>query len=214
MNALYHGTSQSIAQKVQKSGLKPRGLRKSNWETASNPEAIYLTKAYAVHFAISAMRKRDKMAAIIEVNMDELDTFNLAPDEDYLEQVTRSEEGLSKIIGSDDMTQRTLWFRQRALGDFSHLYEDSLTGLGNCAYYGGIPLEAIKRIAYIPINHKLIYASDPTITLMNYAIMGPYYRNLMRYVFGETEFEEDRFGGDHSHRLLTISRDGVKVITL
>ena len=111
---LYHGTSEKAWNSIKKSGIRPRGLsKKSNWKHSieSNPDTVYLTDTYPLHFAMSAIRQTgDKIdrVAIIEVDTDLL-PGKLVPDEDALEQASRHQnDGLPETW---TMVQRTRYYR-------------------------------------------------------------------------------------------------------
>src|SRR5713226_8459285 len=84
---LYHGTTERYLNSILKIGISPRRRRKSNWNVKSNPRAVYLTNVYALHFA-NAARASGEAALILEIDTDDLNSTLLAPDEDYLEQVS------------------------------------------------------------------------------------------------------------------------------
>lgn len=201
---LYHGTSAALAKKILAKGLKPRGRKKSNWDVQSHPDAVYLTTVYAIHFAQAAAKAKGDIA-IIEIDSNKLDLDLFGPDEDFLEQATR---GQFPSAGTT-MTERTAWFRERAHSQFYGLWEQSLESLGTCAYYGAIPCDAITRVATLPAVCKLAFASDPVIVLMNHKLMGTYYRNLTRHVFGDSDFEEDPM--QRSGAIPLLPRDCVEV---
>ena len=79
--------------------------------------------------------------------------------------------------------------------DYSRHWRDSLTGLGNVTYHGVIPAKAITRIAFVEqkTNHDLVMVAglDPTITLLNYHLIGGKYRTALKRLFGEAVEEEN-----------------------
>lgn len=207
---LYHGTSEKYAEDIIKYGLKPRGKKRSHWKgTPSHPGAVYLTNAYAVYFAQAACNGRRDRLAIFEIEVGPAVLNLFAPDEDYLEQVTRRDPVWQKQAGTD-MKKRTAWFKKRAFSHFSEEWENSLARLGTCSYFGPIFPGAITRVAFLPCDHDLVFQSDPTITLINYSIMGAFYRNLTRTIFGDLDLEEDPFGRSES----LPSRTGIEVMNL
>ena len=108
---LYHGTSEARWNDiVAKGAIIPRGKTKlGNWKHTieSNPKCVYMTDAYAGYFAINAIEvpKDDSevRAAIIEIDTDRLDAFNLVPDEDAIEQGERG----ARSIAKKEMLRRT-----------------------------------------------------------------------------------------------------------
>lgn len=210
---LYHGTTERALKRILKSGLTPRGKRRSVWAVASSPKAVYLTTAYGIHFGSNACPRGRGRMAIIEIDSSELEPHFMAPDEDFLEQGTRNDPAFFKQFDGMSMEERTLWFRKRLQSNFQPFWQASLEKLGNCAYFGTVPVRAITQVAVMPVDHAFCYKSDPTISLMNYAIMGPFYRNLTRAVFADYDlFEPDPLGW--SAGLEDIERDGVEVQVL
>lgn len=209
---LYHGTAERHLEKIMTEGLRPRGNRVGNWvhSVESNPNAIYLTNAYALHFAVAAAGNADGKFVVLEIDTDHLDESDLTPDEDFLEQVSRNDTNFPCHGWS--MPRRTRWFRAH-MRNFNSHWETSLQRLGNAAYFGNIPPEAITRVALVerkPI-HPIVFMSDPTISLMNYHLMGGYYRGLTAILFGD----EPEPNADPFHRLddvKKISRDGIFIV--
>lgn len=190
---LYHGTSSHNLHAISKKGIIPRGERKGNWKHTvdSHANAVYLTNAYAVFFANAACTGNENLA-ILEVDTDKLNPFAFAPDEDFLEQAGRGHDGFT-----GDMKSRTRKYRDiqhRFMGSLDDApIASSLKHLGNCVYFGNVPQEAITRVAVLDLKggedaKKFIYDTfDPTITLMNYKILGASYRNSLRWLFNEPE---------------------------
>jgi hypothetical protein len=182
---LYHGTNEKVARKALKEGIRPRIMtrRKSIWDKCpSRKDLVYLTDAYAPYFAFSATKKGQRLG-IIEVDTDMLDEARLLPDEDFLENVSRGEfpEAGEELVG------RTCWFRDN-LEEFQHHWVDSLEGLGNVAYRGAIPPEAITRISvFDPRSNPGIYqlVVDPAVSVLAYQVTAPKYRALIDWFFGE-----------------------------
>jgi len=190
---LYHGTAAACLPLIREQGLKPRGKRKGNWSHSveSCPTAVYLTDAYALHYAASAAKPHEQLA-VLEIDVGLLAPWWLAPDEDWLEQTSRKQEGHAPLDGS--MHARTRWYRRRLMNYAGH-WQNSLSGLGNCTYHGTIPPMAIKRVAMVDrqTNAALVMAAglDPIINLINYRLCGPKYRNGMRKLFGGAATEHD-----------------------
>jgi hypothetical protein len=187
---LYHGTSLRVAQAAVAQGITPRGHAKGNWETCpSHPELVYLSECYAPYFAMSSGDDSDFSIAIIEVDTDLLDEANMRPDEDFLEQISRErkfakEIGVPSTISTKDMVSRTRWFRDRH-SEYAFLWRASLKMLGNCAYLSSVPASAITRVAAFDLSSNVAFMCgiDPTITLLNYRILGPYYREVTKWFF-------------------------------
>lgn len=181
---LYHGTSAKYLARVLREGLKPRGTKPGVWAdtSPSRPDAVYLTAAYPLHYALAAAgHTHDRV--VFEVDTAKLNPFRFVPDEDCLEQATRGNrpEGCP-----EDVAGATLWIRDRLHNHAAtETWQLSLKHLGNCAYLGSIPPDAITRYAVIPKSWPVLRWSDPTITLANFRFMGPYYRKLSALIFGE-----------------------------
>lgn len=212
---LYHGTTAKVARAALAGGLRARGNRKSNWEHApSRPDAVYLTSAYAMHFATCCADPKEKLWGIVEVETDRLNPFRLAPDEDFLEQRGRKHDGVD-----GDMLARTKHYRDRLWGfqcdtggkpNWLH----SVEGLGNCAHEGPIPADAVTRVALISKDRADIrWASDPTISLINFRILGGYYKALTAVIFGD-EPDESALAGMYGDTLAKLvgKPEGIEII--
>lgn len=181
---LYHGTTKKIADKAIKTGLKPRGKLKSNWAQASDPNSIYLTNAYAPYFSVSACgAKSENFGAVIAVDTNELNPALFFADEDACEQATRKQFEIYRT-----MEYRTSFWRDNPYlaAENGMSWKWSLDILGTCRYSGPIPPNAIKKIAFWNERDRtMLTVFDPTITLMNYHIMGSRYRYLMQKMMKE-----------------------------
>ena len=116
----------------------------------------------------------------------EVDTKSLYPDEDFMEQITRNDivwQQYFNSVGCEDMTARTEFFRDN-ISEFQDNYINSLEHLGNACYLGEIKPESIKRYSVLD-DSKVWEHSDPTITLMNYKILGSKYRKLSKKTMWE-----------------------------
>jgi len=178
---LYHGTSERHWESIREKGIVPRKRQRGNWQhtVTSNPSAVYLTDAYAAYFAMAAS-KDDEYWLLLEIETDLLPEDGFAPDEDCLEQANRAQ---TAHLG--DMKARTKFWRGQ-VKRLRHLWRDSLKGLGTCQYTGTIPPEAITRaVSYDPRSNGVITwrVADPTITIINYQILGAKYRGLTRWFF-------------------------------
>lgn len=207
---LYHGTSEAVARLALKEGLMPRGMsgNEGQWGSTveSNPDLVYLTTAYAPYFAQHAAETGERWA-VIEVDTDKLKEMYFLPDEDFMEQATRdanSTQMCAETVGCetlpelDNMKDRTEWFREN-LDFFAHCWRASITGLGNCAYDGKIPPEAITKVVLFDpkSNSMLTMGIDPCITLMNYRICGGKYRAATSWFVGEDPSPRAYLGFDN-----------------
>lgn len=179
-------------------GLKPRREHdRSNWEKAqSHRDGVYLTDAYPMYFAVHAMEVAyhrtpegdgRHVGAIVEVETDRLNPFNLVPDEDVLEQVGRGQDSLP---AKWTMRQRTAYYRGK-LRDYANGqsgWEKSLEAMGTCAHLDTVPAAAITRVAFVdnrvPAGAQHMWEGmQPSISLVNYRFMAPKYRGLTAAVF-------------------------------
>jgi hypothetical protein len=205
---LYHGTTSAAIAGIRAGGIKPRGgSGRNNWKhtIGSSPRSVYLSRCYALHFAVSAIQG-DESPAILEIDSDLLDPDALHADEDAIEQANRGRDILPQ---SWDMKRRTLYYRARA-----HLFDwqASVQALGTCAYRGTVPSGAILRVAYMTPKAAarfVVGACDPTIALINYQVMGAQHTRFHEWIFGEGEPPTNMVGDP-----LPLSRDGVCVTNL
>lgn len=184
---VYHGTSESGARRALKRGILPRGMSRKggNWKhtVQSNPAMVYLTAAYAPYYASCVTDTNKERIAIIEIDLGKLDADKLYPDEDFIEQALRGK----RLGNSDDMKKRTLYVRKH-IADWQEEWEKSLKYLGNVAFRGAVPPEAITKIvAFDPKSNPSMFVDtlNPTITLANYKYCGEKYRALTGWFFGE-----------------------------
>jgi hypothetical protein len=184
---LYHGTSESRAHKILSGqGIRPRGDNHTgHWvhTIESNPNAVYLTDAYAMHFAAEACASTDDRWAIFEVETTRLAEALLTPDEDFLEQATRGKDSLPVHW---DMNRRTRYYRDEAR-EFAEKWALSLEHMGTLGYYGTIPVEAITRVSYFAPGKNpdaMMNMTGAQIMLANYAIVGTQYKAWTRWLFG------------------------------
>lgn len=183
---LYHGTTGAVARKaIAGQGIQPRRLSKrSNWTNCpSHPDAVYLTNAYPLYFAA---QHNVEVAAVVEVETDRLNPFQLLPDEDALEQNGRGNDGLP---GHWTMRQRTVNYRNRLrnFADGSN-WEKSLDCLGTCAHLGVIPPAAITRVAFIHTKDAIALVWEgmqPMISLLNFRYCGDRYKALTASIWTE-----------------------------
>lgn len=214
---LYHGTGAGHLPCILEQGLKPRGKKAGNWQhtTESNPNAVYLTDAYALYYAFSAAKPGEEDMVVLELDTAKLAPFFMVPDEDFLEQATRK-SGPAPLDKS--MHYRTKWYRRRLLR-FGEYWMESVKHLGNCAYHGEIPVTAITRYVVIPHARafELFMAGmDPNISLLNYKIVGDKYRNWIRWAFGDplvSSEQENLIIRDSATYMSQISREGIQVFT-
>lgn len=180
--ALYHGTKLSALEAISRMGIQPRRAREGNWKQTveSNPNAVYLTNAYPLHFCANALGDDEcEKVVIIEVNVEKLD--KLQADEDAIEQVLRGKDSLPKHW---DMARRTAYYRARA-----HQYraEASLGVLGTCGHRGAIDPKHLARVAVIDYEKMLelivVGGLDPQISILHYGYFREDYIDWLRWLF-------------------------------
>ena len=162
----------------------------------SRPDAVYLTVAYSLYYALTATKKSEREAVIFEVDSSKLNPFRLCPDEDFLAQAAQVGAPAFKDIKEqydNDLLKMTAHFRDE-LEEYSDDWEASVKHMGNCCFIGNIPVEAITRYALIPNIYKFVQWSDPTIGIMNYRVLGEYYQALSKRVFGDETYYVSEYG--------------------
>ena len=188
---LYHGTNVKALAAIADEGIRPRGKRTGNWghTVESNRDAIYLTDAYPLHFAVASLNDKDdegvskESLAIIEIEQPVGDA-NLIADEDALEQTNRGRDGLPTDW---DMERRTLHYREIAQ-HYSGF--DSLKAMGTCAYNGVITPVRTRRVVTLDSDtwvRLVITGADPTITIANSRFLGERYRQFVKWMFGDID---------------------------
>lgn len=190
---LYHGTGERAAKLAIERGILPRGKRKGNWKhtVLSRSDSVYLTDAYAMYFAINARTDRER-AAVIEIDTKYLNPWLLAPDEDVMEQINRGKDALQPGL---TMEQRTKHYRKQLhnyVGEGQ--WEASIKAMGTCCYLSSVPPEALTRIAYVDMQRAStlsMLSMDPSISLMNYFIVGRKYRGITKWIFGDPLGEDE-----------------------
>ena len=188
---LYHGTSLRFKSSILQCGIKPRGDGGSNWDMhPSKSDLVYLTVAYPFYFAICTA-KDDESLVVFEIDSEKLDESLFLPDEDFISQTIAHqtnqplEEVHSEVV--------------ECLENWQDCWKKSLEGLGNCAYQGIIPCEAITR--YCVFDGKEHYSlrmmmADPSISIFNYFFVGKRkYVPLVEWMFGDREQIPNEFEG-------------------
>lgn len=153
---LYHATSPRSADLIEQHGFKDRvAAGVTNWTGDAESKAgfTYLTRAYPIFYAMQVAGE-DNLAAVFKVTVD---TADLYPDEDYL---------FSAGVITKPITD---------LAPYKQYGERSLEQLGNVA----VRPEAITIVERKNLSVKDMFMySDPSIGIINYKILGNYYRIL------------------------------------
>jgi len=218
---LYHGTSETSARQILGHGLKPRTVHgNSTWEEfPSNPSLVYLTEVYAPYFAFASAEDCDRWV-VLEIEADNLDPSRFLPDEDFLEQVlgrpnTRSslekwanDRNIEIYDEGIDIQTRTRWFSDN-VREFADIWDESIRGLGNCAYDGMIAPQLIERAVAFQSEDNIgiaMTAMDPSISTTNYMLMNDKYRALTEWFFNPIDpcriipMLSDNYCGHLSHQ--------------
>jgi hypothetical protein len=163
----YHGTSEENAKRIEKEGFVPD--KKYNWKVKSKKGFVYLSVAYAPFYA---MKHYTEKLALIKVEVDTKDCY---PEDDYI----------MAMKGRAFYTQKEL--DTVNIEDYKVLWEKSLKYLGNVA----VKPEKIKIIGIRYFNgRKLVLKCDPSITPLNFIVMGEYYKKLSAWIYEGKDFME------------------------
>lgn len=189
---LCHGTSSVHFEAILAEGLKPRGLKPSNWQAASNADLVYLTQTYAMHYAGNAVDKEGGDVILVEIETDLLpETSSMLADEDAilsaltLGMIERPDfaeydpdlplHEIAQLITAD-------------LDKFAAIGADSewsLSVIGNCTHAGIIPPEAITRIVtYSAEANWWIGFHDPVIGIPNFRYLGGEFQKTQLLLLG------------------------------
>lgn len=164
---LYHGTTQSRAEKIMAEGFK-LDMRRRVWKktAGANHGYIYLSSAYAPYYAACAATKKD-LPAIIKCGVDER---YLRPDEDFIMQA----------LGKNKYTQDELDAAyERADYQLSFNGQLSLDKLGVCA---AAP-QHVTPLGVQVLPRDIIMYWDTTISLQAFGLLGGYYSDLSNWVY-------------------------------
>ena len=175
---LYHGTTEVSLEKLLVNGISPRGDKSTNWKDyPSRVDMVYLTQSYALYFAIQATQNTDKeRILIIEVDSNKLNQTKFFPDEDFLAQE------INDLSKHDEFRDNLVQYKNR--------WKDSLSKIGNVAYKGIVHPYSFSRYCLIDVKKHAEVAMmglDPTISIMNYKFVGFKYRNLIAWLFGDSD---------------------------
>ena len=196
---LYHGTSSACMPDILRDGIVPRKMHKrpGHWsETPSNPHNVYLTRAYAPYFAMSAAMSYGGRPVVLEIHLGVLPGSRMRADEDALEQVSREfSAGNPLYCPVKGMLQRTMWFRKRldALSrKYPEIWRASLQILGTCSHKGVIPPRAIvAERSFKNPSEVIMEWGDPMIHILNYRVLGARYRIKTDQMFGRQPDDSD-----------------------
>ena len=179
---LYHGTTARYLKTILTQGLTPRDEGEGNWEEyPSRDDLVYLTTAYPFYFGFTPTEEGEDIL-VVETDTEYLFDEKMLPDEDFIAQIVSRQLEVSLDSVHDDVRRQLEVYREHT--------EDSLTGLGNCAYKGVIAPDQITRYCIFNPRVRPQIAMDllsPSISLLNYQILGESYRAKVAWMFGDRE---------------------------
>ena len=182
---LYHGTSLSNAKKILKEGLKPRGKKKSNWETGigkSRKDLVYLTNCYACYYASSSVKKESDKSVVLKLDIDPKE-LELYPDEEFLfrssgiDKMLDDKEEAIKVYEHIDPKDVKL-FKNVETGE-PVSWKDSLEYMGTVAVKK-VPKEMIVGYYIEKKEENFIMYCDPCISPLNYKFCGQMYKDVLK----------------------------------
>jgi hypothetical protein len=182
---LYHGTSERWLEDILRRGIIPRGeAGEGNWdEFPSRPDMVYLTTAYPLYFAASMATEGDRLV-VLETELDELAEGRLFPDEDVIAQsISHFQLRPLKQVQHEVVDNLEAW---------QDKWLDALEAMGTVAYQGVVGTGRIQRVALIDVKARETPAlffkmMDPSISILNFKVMGDYYIQLTEWVMGHRE---------------------------
>ena len=168
---LYHGTTATHAKQIMKHGFTPG--KSYNWAIKSKKHFVYLSLAYAPFYSMAANKsKTNEKLALIKV---EVQDKHLYPDDDFV----------MAALGKPVYTQKEI--NAVKLEDYKIFWKESLQYLGNAAAKAAnIEIIGVREFD----GRKLLYVCDPTITPINYKIMGEHYRQLTEWIYDGNKPED------------------------
>lgn len=169
MIELYHGTSKTNAEKIEVNGFNLNACQR-NWtdEYLSRPGFIYLSSAYALYYAQAT---KETNLALIKCSISEKDIY---PDEDFMIHIFKNKFSPQEINRLD----------ADLLKDYG---QGSLKYLGcACARPEDVEIIGVRYFS----DNGFWKVSDPCITLMNFHILGGYYKWLSDKIYEGFSIEE------------------------
>ncbi|ABS17477.1 hypothetical protein [Brucella anthropi] len=193
-----HGTSSIHLDSILREGLKPRGQKPSNWQASSHADLVYLSQAYALHYAGNAADKEGGDILLVEIDTDLLPaSSSMLADEDAI---------LSALsMGIIERPSFANYDPDLALHDVAELItadldkfaeigadaEWSLSVIGNCTHHGVIPPDAITRIvSYSAEANWWIGFNDPVIAIPNFRYLGGEFTKTQLCLMGRKDEAE------------------------
>lgn len=181
---LYHGTSYLKARRIIEHGFNIHA--KPTWKVRGKKGFIYLSLAYAPFYSFA--RNKTDRGAIIKVEVAE---DRLYPEDDFLMLAVKN-----KAV----YTQKDL--DSINIEKYKHLAVNSLQYLGNAC----TKAEDIKIIGMRDFDiTELIIACDPSISPINYKIMGDYYKGLTEALYTTGDWKN--YAIDYNKRRFNMSTE-------
>lgn len=175
MLTLYHGTAKRHLKKILHQGLKPRGKGTSNWQGfgESRPDLVYLTDCYAAFYASMACKKKGDQAVVLKLSIDPA-KIRLYADEEFLFNLLK---GSVKMSTREDAIRiyNNLNPKNIPLSAKGLTWVESLRFMGTVSC-DAVPPNAIVGYALESDALDFISHCDPSISPMNYRILGEKYR--------------------------------------
>jgi hypothetical protein len=179
----YHGTCDSNLDAILQGGIRPRGDQVSNWPNLPiRSDLAYLANAHEFYYGLAAAGENLRVV-VFEIELNQVETARLFPDEDYIAQ----------SIGFSEQNARPYddAFAEAAatLADYRKSWKRSLKNFGSVAYQGTIPPTAIRRHCVVDFDSRseLLYAIDPVLTVGAFSMMKWFYQDMTKWFFGDLE---------------------------
>lgn len=138
-------------------------------------------------------RRREERAvihpAVIEIDTERLNPFDLIPDEDAIEQSLNLNGAMQHLAPAE-----LLAFVRARVHELAGHHEASLRALGTCAHIGTIPATAITRVAVVDPRKApelCHYTRINSCNVVTYSEVGAQLRELTRWMFGEAHAHFD-----------------------
>lgn len=172
---LYHGTSSNRLDAILRDGILPQKEDYGNWGNTvpSKNGLIYLSECYALHFAGAAC---NNWGGVPVVFMVDIPFERLYPDEDGLAQYYVMEHGGDLMEVTRNLNPLNL----------KYLTKQSLNLIGNCSCTNVWKTEIIAYVRFHEAG-SLIRYTDASISILNYHVLGRYYRDMHRWLFDPTK---------------------------
>jgi len=174
---LYHGTSKKNLEKILKEGIKPRGDKKSNWETGigtSRNDLVYLTYCYACYYAGEACKEDDDIPVVIKVRINQNKT-ELFPDEEYIFRASQDKwkdmSDTDKISLYNSLDPKM----SRINPNLRDVWKESLKFMGTVCVES-VPVHNIIGYAELSFKDAELYEHiDPSVSPENYYSLSAFY---------------------------------------